>query len=85
MFTKLAAHLHCLVADLTSGKSQKPAERSSRSFAQAEEREQSFKGLKSRLVSAPVLAYANVSLPFILEVDAIYSRLGAVLSQEHEG
>lgn len=46
--------------------------------------EQGFEGLKRRLVSTPVLAYANFSLPFILEVDASYSRLGAVLSQEQE-
>lgn len=74
----------CLVAELTSGKSRKPAERSL-STAWTEEHKQSFQGLESRLVSAPVLAYANFSLPFILEVDASYSRLGAVLSQEHEG
>ena len=40
--------------------------------AWTEECERSFEGLKSRLVSAPVLAYANFSLPFILEVDASY-------------
>lgn len=32
-----------------------------------------------------MLAYANFSLPFILEVDACQYRLGAVLSQEQEG
>lgn len=32
-----------------------------------------------------MLAYANFSLPFILEVDASLSGLGAVLSQEQEG
>ena len=50
-----------------------------------EECQRSFEGIKSRLVSAPVLAYANFSLPFILEVDASYSGLGAVLSQEPAG
>ena len=38
-----------------------------------------------RLTTAPVLAYANVSLPFILEVDTCQNGLGAVLSQEQEG
>ena len=50
-----------------------------------QECEQSFKGLKKRLVSTPVLAYTNFSSPFILEVDASYNGLGAVLSQEQQG
>lgn len=35
--------------------------------------------------SAPVLAYANFSLPFILEVDGSHLGLGTLLSQEQEG
>ena len=45
----------------------------------------SFKTLKSKMVAAPVLAYADFSLPFILEVDASHGGLGAVLSQEQGG
>ncbi len=41
--------------------------------------------MKSKLTSAPVLAYADFSSPFILEVDASYSGLGAILSQEQGG
>ena len=44
--------------------------------------EESFEGLKSRLVTAPVLTYTDFSRPFILEIDASHSGLGAVLSQE---
>ncbi|KAL6459693.1 hypothetical protein MHYP_G00314520 [Metynnis hypsauchen] len=44
-----------------------------------------FQSLKDRLTSAPVLAYADFSEPFIVEVDASHGGLGAVLSQEHEG
>lgn len=47
--------------------------------------EQCFQDLKAKLVSAPVLVYADFSLPFILEVDASFSGLGAVLSQEQDG
>lgn len=47
--------------------------------------EESFNALKSRLVSTPVLAYADFSRPFILETDASHSGLGAVLSQETDG
>lgn len=83
-FAKLAAPLHRLVAELIGTKSRKPSERSL-ADAWTQECEQSFEGLKARLVSAPVLTYANFSLPFILEVDASYSGLGAVLSQEQDG
>lgn len=41
--------------------------------------------IMSHLVSAPNLACANFSLPFIFEVDASLGGLGAVLSSEQEG
>ena len=47
--------------------------------------ERGFQDLKARLVTAPTLAYANFTLPFILDIDASHSGLGAVLSQEHDG
>ncbi len=47
-----------------------------------DECQQSFQALKTRLTTAPVLAYADFSLPFILEVDASHGDLGVVLSQE---
>lgn len=50
-----------------------------------EQCEESFKDLKSRLISAPVLAQADFSLPFILEVDASLRGLGTMLSQEQDG
>ncbi|KAI5619407.1 hypothetical protein C0J50_21027 [Silurus asotus] len=82
-FAKLAAPLHCLVADLTGAKRKNTAQ--SCKEAWTEECQQSFDTLKQRLVSAPLLAYADFSLPFILEVDASYSGLVAVLSQEQGG
>lgn len=44
-----------------------------------------MEALKLKLTTAPVLAYTDFSLPFILEVDASYGGLGAVLSQEQGG
>lgn len=83
-FAKLAAPLHRLVATLNGSRSRQP---SGQQFLDAwsEDCERSFEELKGRLVSAPVLAYADFSRPFILEVDASHCGLGAVLSQEVDG
>ncbi len=83
-FAKLAAPLHRLVAEFAG---RKPRARAELSFGAAwiEQCQVSFEELKSRLTSAPVLAYADFSLPFILEVDASHGGLGAVLSQEQGG
>lgn len=83
-FAKLASPLHRLVADLTGTKT-KRGRGVALQGAWTEQCQQSFEGLKARLVSSPVLAYANFLLPFILEVDASHGGLGAVLSQEQEG
>ena len=79
-FAKLAAPLHRLVADLSGTKCKRG---SSLSLAGAWTTlcEESFEALKTRLVSTPVLAYADFALPFVLEVEASHSGLGAVLSQ----
>lgn len=50
-----------------------------------EECQWSFDTIKTKLTIAPVLPYTDLNLPFILEVDASHSGLGAVLSQEQEG
>lgn len=87
-FSKLAAPLHALVAALDGTKAKRTARRASdKNFpAHWSERCQlSFDALKKKLTTAPVLAYADFSLPFILEVDASHSGLGAVLSQEQGG
>ncbi|KAL7831377.1 hypothetical protein SRHO_G00308800 [Serrasalmus rhombeus] len=83
-FAKLAAPLHKLVAELAGTKSRKGLERSF-SSSWSEHCQYSFDELKRRLTTAPVLAYADFNLPFILEVDASHSGLGAVLSQEQGG
>ena len=47
--------------------------------------ELAFQTLKGKLITAPVLAYADFSKSFIVEVDASHHGLGAVISQEHNG
>lgn len=80
-FAKFAAPLHRLVAEAGGVKSRG---RAGPSFAGGWtlECQQSFETLKGKLTMAPILAYADFSLPFILEVDASLSGLGAVLSQK---
>lgn len=82
-FAWLASPLHRLVADV--GGTKKSGSGKSFESGWTEECEQGFQGLKQRLVTAPVLAYADFSVPFMLEIDASHSGLGAVLSQEKEG
>uniref|UniRef100_A0A8P4KLL6 Gypsy retrotransposon integrase-like protein 1 n=1 Tax=Dicentrarchus labrax TaxID=13489 RepID=A0A8P4KLL6_DICLA len=83
-FAQLAAPLHRVVAECGGTKTNKKTEqRLSRCWD--DECNQSFETLKAKLTMAPVLAYADFSLPFILEVDASYGGLGAVLSQAQAG
>lgn len=82
-FAKLAAPLHKLVAELASKKSKQTGQTELENWS--EECQRNFEALKVKLTTAPVLAYADFSLPFILEVDASHGGLGAVLSQEQNG
>uniref|UniRef100_A0A8P4KCX1 Gypsy retrotransposon integrase-like protein 1 n=1 Tax=Dicentrarchus labrax TaxID=13489 RepID=A0A8P4KCX1_DICLA len=83
-FAKIAAPLHRLVAEMIDSRT-KRASRKVIGELWTGQCEESFQNLKRRLVSAPVLAFADFSLPFTLEVDASLSGLGAVLSQEQDG
>lgn len=83
-FAKLVAHLHRLVAECGGTKTSRKPDRGVL-HGWSDECQQSFVHLKAKLTIAPVLAYADFSLPFILEVDASYGGLGAVLSQMQEG
>lgn len=73
-FVKLAAPLHCLVAELVSTKKRRGTGRPMESCWTPE--------CEQELITAPVLAYADFSKPFVLDIDASHSGLGAVLSQE---
>lgn len=83
-FAKLAGPLHKLVARLAGTTSKKGSGQVFQT-AWTLECEESFEALKSKLTSAPVLAYADFSRPFILETDVSHSGLGGVLLQETEG
>ncbi len=54
---------------------------STQTFSWPDDAEKAFQHLKAALTSAPVLAFPNFSLPFILQTDASNVALGAVLSQ----
>ena len=56
----------------------------SRAFHWTRECQVAFTELKSRLTSAPILAFPDFSKPFILDTDASDSGIGAVLSQHDE-
>jgi len=68
-FAKVAAPLHALT--------KKGVE-----FVWDEACEEAFTKLKTLLTRAPVLAYPNFEVPFILETDASAAGLGAVLAQK---
>ena len=75
-FAKLASPLHGLMsgdstADVT------------KYWGKAEA--QAFEKLKEKLTCAPVLKNADYDRPFVVETDASFDGLGAVLSQEYEG
>lgn len=71
-FAKLAGPLHKVVAEYGSTRTGRKSERGVIG-CWTDECQQCFEALKTRLTTAPVLAYADFSLPFILEVDASYS------------
>jgi len=54
-------------------------------FLWGQEQENAFCLLKERLISAPVLAYPDPDVPFILDTDASNFGMGAVLSQVQGG
>ena len=47
--------------------------------------QEAFDMLKRRLITAPILAYPDFKLPFIVDSDASETGIGAILSQIQEG
>lgn len=84
-FASLAAPLHQLVSRLSGPKRKGKTPQIPLGSVWNETCEHAFESIKHRLIMAPVLAYADFTKPFVLEVDASHGGLGAVLSQEHDG
>lgn len=81
-FAKLAAPLHKMVAELTGTTRNWFGWTFSATWMS--HCEKSFEYLKAKPITAPLLAYVNFSLPFILEANASHSGFGAVLSQAQD-
>lgn len=79
-FAKIARPLNSLLTGIPADK-----KAGSRSITWTEACEEAFRTLKTALVEAPVLAYADFTLPFRLYTDASNQGLGAVLAQVQNG
>jgi len=84
-FAKIAAPLHALLQGTgrKKGKRKKPT-KGLGIGAWDTSCDNAFQELKTKLTSAPILGFPDFTKPYILEVDASYLGLGAVLSQEQE-
>ena len=71
LFSKIAAPLHALT-------------RNTAAYVWTPLCQQAFDKLKELLTTSPVLAFPNLSQPFLLETDASGKGVGAVLSQRQE-
>ena len=86
-FSKIAGPLHDLVTKKLAHNQVKGKKRSIEidlSSDWSEKEETAFVTLKKKLTEAPVLAFADFDKPFILETDASFEGLGAILSQKQE-
>ena len=72
-FSQIAEPLHQLTRKTAKG------------FQWSSSCQEAFEELKRRLVSPPILAYPDFTLPFLLHTDASANTIGAVLSQTQDG
>lgn len=79
-FAKIARPLNALLTGVATDK-----KAGSRQIIWTDECQNAFQKLKTVLVEAPVLAYADFTLPFRLYTDASNQGLGAVLAQVQDG
>lgn len=88
-FSQIAAPLHALLTKQGCKKGaawrrSSPSEQQEFQQRWTPECTKAFKELKARLTSPPILGYPDFKRPFIVETDASFDGLGAVLSQEQE-
>jgi transposase InsO family protein len=83
-YAKIAQPLTSLLQGINPRKSGK-ASKEKTPWVWGPAQETAFNNLKQLLVQAPVLAFPNYDLPFILRTDASLQGLGAVLCQEQDG
>ena len=81
-FAKIAAPLHSILSKPEKSKSK--TKMKSKQFVKLwnDNCDKAFETLKEKLTTTPVLGYPDFSKEFILEIDASFEGLGAVLSQE---
>lgn len=79
-FAQLAKPLHSLMGKVKRGRGEQPV-----AFVWSKDCQEAFDSLRRCLMSSPVLAYPDLSLPFTLTTDGSFLGLGAVLSQRQSG
>ena len=80
-FSQIAKPLY----QLTKGLESQTKKTAKKTFIKwGEKEEESFKTLKEACTTAPILAYPDYSLPFILHTDSSTDALGAVLYQKQK-
>ena len=86
-FAQIAAPLHAILTkqDRRSRKKRTPYD--TRNFSEKWDSncEKAFQNLKKCLTEAPVLGYPDFTTSFIVETDASFDGIGAVLSQDQSG
>lgn len=83
-FAQIAKPLNDLLVGHPTNKKAKTS-KPAVSWTWGQKQQEAFTTLIDKLTSPPILAYADYSKPFILNVDASCNGLGAVLYQEHNG
>ena len=72
----------CIAQPLNKHLTREGASRKMEQVSLSEDALKAFKALKQACMTAPVLAFANYTKPFLLETDASKDGLGVVLSQK---
>jgi transposase InsO family protein len=89
-YARIAGPLHEMLKGEGGRKSGKAKQKSGKSkdnqpFVWGPSQQDSFSRLIQALTTTPVLSFADFSKPFVVQVDASFEGLGAVICQEHEG